>query len=97
MLSEMAKRPDLYEAAARKIQALQVQAPGAAPKTSQKPPPERTGEGANEQIEREPFPTARAWAKPETQVQAPQLRQPKIFLCYRREDTQGFARGIYRV
>jgi Domain of unknown function (DUF4062)/TIR domain len=28
-------------------------------------------------------------------VQAPQLHQPKIFLCYRREDTQGFARGIY--
>ena len=25
-----------------------------------------------------------------------QLRQPKIFLCYRREDTQGFARGIYQ-
>lgn len=31
----------------------------------------------------------------ETQVQAPQLNQPKIFLCYRRQDTQGFARGIY--
>jgi TIR domain len=27
--------------------------------------------------------------------QAPQLHRPKIFLCYRREDTQGFARGIY--
>jgi TIR domain len=24
-----------------------------------------------------------------------QLREPKIFLCYRREDTQGFARGMY--
>jgi hypothetical protein len=24
-----------------------------------------------------------------------QENQPKIFLCYRREDTQGFARGIY--
>jgi hypothetical protein len=24
-----------------------------------------------------------------------QLREAKIFLCYRREDTQGFARGIY--
>ena len=31
----------------------------------------------------------------ETGVQSPQLRQPKIFLCYRRKDTQGFARGIY--
>ncbi len=31
----------------------------------------------------------------ETQVQAPQLHRQKIFLCYRREDTQGFARGIY--
>ena len=28
------------------------------------------------------------------QVEA-QPREPKIFLCYRREDTQGFARGIY--
>jgi hypothetical protein len=28
-------------------------------------------------------------------VGAPQFSQPKIFLCYRREDTQGFARGIY--
>ena len=31
----------------------------------------------------------------ESRIQAPQLRRPKIFLCYRREDTQGFARGIY--
>jgi hypothetical protein len=31
----------------------------------------------------------------QTGVQLPQLRQPKIFLCYRRKDTEGFARGIY--
>jgi hypothetical protein len=31
-----------------------------------------------------------------TPVQAPQFNQPRIFLCYRREDTQGFARGIYQ-
>jgi TIR domain-containing protein len=29
------------------------------------------------------------------QPPAPQLRWPKIFLCYRREDTQWAARGIY--
>lgn len=28
-------------------------------------------------------------------MQAPPLHASKIFLCYRREDTQGFARGIY--
>jgi hypothetical protein len=39
MLSEMAKRPDLYEAAARKIQALQAQARSAEPGTSQGPSP----------------------------------------------------------
>ena len=37
MLSEMAKRPDLYETAARKIQALQAQAHSAGPRTSQGP------------------------------------------------------------
>jgi hypothetical protein len=31
----------------------------------------------------------------EQETQNPQLHQPKIFLCYRRDDTQGFARGIY--
>src|SRR6185312_228992 len=39
MLSEMAKRPDLYEAAARKIQALQAQPRSAEPGTSQGPSP----------------------------------------------------------
>jgi hypothetical protein len=39
MLIEMAKRPDLYEAAARKIQALQAQARSAEPGTSQGPSP----------------------------------------------------------
>ena len=39
MLSEMAKRPDLYEAAARKIQALQAQARSTEPGTSQGPSP----------------------------------------------------------
>lgn len=32
----------------------------------------------------------------ESRIQATQLERPKIFLCYRREDTQGFARGIYQ-
>lgn len=39
MLSEMAKRPDLYEVTARKIQTLQAKARDAGLKTSQKPPP----------------------------------------------------------
>jgi hypothetical protein len=30
-----------------------------------------------------------------SEVQTHELRPRKIFLCYRREDTQGFARGIY--
>jgi hypothetical protein len=34
-------------------------------------------------------------AKQAVQEQAPQGQAPRIFLCYRREDTQGFARGIY--
>jgi hypothetical protein len=38
---------------------------------------------------------SKAQVERETQVQASQLGQPKMFLCYRREDTQGFARGIY--
>lgn len=39
--------------------------------------------------------TPRAGVMRESRIQAPQLCRPKIFLCYRREDTQGFARGIY--
>lgn len=39
MLSEMAKRPDLYETAARKIQALQAPARSDGPRTSQGPSP----------------------------------------------------------
>lgn len=39
MLSEMAKRPDLYETAARKIQALQAQARSAGPQMNQGPSP----------------------------------------------------------
>jgi hypothetical protein len=41
-------------------------------------------------------PVAEAQTKQEAQVQATQLQPAKIFLCYRREDTQGFARGIYQ-
>lgn len=40
-------------------------------------------------------PVTEAPAERETRIQASQLERPKIFLCYRREDTQGFARGIY--
>jgi nucleotide-binding universal stress UspA family protein len=39
--------------------------------------------------------TEEAQAKRETGAQASQSGQSKIFLCYRREDTQGFARSIY--
>jgi TIR domain/Interferon-induced transmembrane protein len=42
MLTEMAKRPDLYEQAARKIEALQAQVRGAGRNTRQKSPPPRT-------------------------------------------------------
>jgi cytochrome c-type biogenesis protein CcmH/NrfF len=48
-------------------------------------------EQAEEQAQRE----AQERGTRETGVQRPQLRQPKIFLCYRRKDTEGFARGIY--
>lgn len=34
-------------------------------------------------------------ASPSTSETPRELDRPKIFLCYRREDTQGFARGIY--
>ena len=37
-----------------------------------------------------------AQAEPGTRVQATQPERAKIFLCYRREDTKGFARGIYQ-
>jgi hypothetical protein len=46
-------------------------------------------------IEREHAPTERQPVRG-TRVQATQLERPKIFLCYRRQDTQGFARGIYQ-
>jgi hypothetical protein len=36
-----------------------------------------------------------AAAKQEVQEQARRVPDPRIFLCYRREDSQGFARGIY--
>jgi hypothetical protein len=39
--------------------------------------------------------TPKSREEPKYAKQAPQLHRPKIFLCYRREDTQGFARGIY--
>ena len=59
----------------------------------------RTGQETAEQIEREPdtaaASAAEARAEGETRARATQLRRPTIFLCYRREDTQGFARGIY--
>jgi TIR domain/Caspase domain len=59
----------------------------------------RTDHETGGQIEREPdiavASAAEAQAERETRVQATELLRPKIFLCYRREDTQGFARGIY--
>jgi hypothetical protein len=58
-----------------------------------------TNQDADEQIRREADSATpsggEAQAERETEIQPSQLRQPKIFLCYRREDTQGFARGIY--
>lgn len=39
MLEEMARRPDLYEQTARKLEALQVQARGTGRRTRSKPPP----------------------------------------------------------
>jgi TIR domain/MgtE intracellular N domain len=54
---------------------------------------------AREEAEREvtatTAPVAKAQAKRETEVQAPHLHRVRIFLCYRREDTQGFAGRIY--
>ena len=58
-----------------------------------------TNQQADEQIRREAGSAApaggEAQAERETEIQPSQFRQPKVFLCYRREDTQGFARGIY--
>jgi hypothetical protein len=59
----------------------------------------RRKQQASEQIEQwadlTEAPIAEAQMEQEIPVQATQLEPPKIFLCYRREDTQGFARGIY--
>ena len=58
----------------------------------------RTEEDTDEQVEKiysAAMSPGGVQAEQEKQVQSPQHRQPKIFLCYRREDTQGFARGIY--
>ena len=41
-------------------------------------------------------PVAGAKAEQATRAQGPKVGRSKIFLCYRREDTQGFARGIYQ-
>jgi len=40
-------------------------------------------------------PVAKAQAEQDTQFQVPQPHRARIFLCYRREDTQGFAGRIY--
>jgi hypothetical protein len=60
-------------------------------------PGPRTKQATGEQIKREAVAAAASVtkAREERETQAPQLHQPKIFLCYRHEDTQGFARGIY--
>ena len=54
---------------------------------------------AREEAEREvtatTAPVAKAQPKQETEVQAPHFHRVQIFLCYRREDTQGFAGRIY--
>ena len=61
---------------------------------------DRRKQEASDQIEQgaeaAAAPVAEARAEQETRVQAGQLKRPKVFLCYRREDTQGFARGIYQ-
>ena len=60
----------------------------------------RTKQETAEQTEREPdtaaASAAEAQAEGEIRARVTPLRQPKIFLCYRRDDTQGFARGIYQ-
>ena len=54
----------------------------------------RPKQETREQTKREPVAvaasTAEAQAERESEVEAPQPDRPKIFLCYRREDTQGF-------
>jgi carbon monoxide dehydrogenase subunit G len=55
--------------------------------------------GASEQARQEveaAAPVAEAPEKGITRVHATQSGRPKVFLCYRRQDTQGFARGIFQ-
>jgi len=63
-------------------------------------PEAREQQEASDQIEQgadvAAAPGTEARAQGETRIQATELEQPNIFLCYRREDTQGFARGIYQ-
>ena len=59
-------------------------------------PIQETGEQIKREAVAAAASTAEAQAERRTQGQAPQPDRPKIFLCYRREDTQGFARGIYQ-
>jgi hypothetical protein len=63
------------------------------------PGPVRAKPEADEQINREADAAAtrvaEAQAEQEAKEQAPHPRKPKIFLCYRREDTQWAARSIY--
>jgi TIR domain len=42
-----------------------------------------------------PFPRTRSNEQRSTSTKRVEAGDPKVFLCYRREDTQGFARGIY--
>jgi MgtE intracellular N domain/TIR domain len=52
-------------------------------------------EEAEREVTATAAPVAKARAQREAQVQTPHLHRVKIFLCYRREDTQWFAGRIY--
>jgi TIR domain len=68
--------------------------PGPAPAPALPQGPADQSAGSGESPDR--WKAAEVPAEWGTPVQAPpQLRRPKIFLCYRRADTEGFARGIY--
>jgi hypothetical protein len=63
----------------------------------------KAGREAKEKAQREPEPevaiegasVAKVHSERGTQVRAPRPHRARIFLCYRREDTQGFAGRIY--
>jgi hypothetical protein len=58
-------------------------------------PQQETGEQIKREADSAAPSAAEAQAEQESSVQAPKLGRPRIFLCYRREDIQGFAGRIY--